>query len=85
MGNPSQQLVMPEYRGKYLHIYIYKSAPESGNVVKKASKWVPIEYPSSLEEFLNRLCVKRLQYQIRTCLPMFAAHLVASEINISVI
>ena len=46
---------------------------------------MPIEYPSSLEELLNRLFVKRLQYRIRPCLPMFAAHLVACKINIFVI
>ena len=58
--------------------------PDSENVVKKASKWVPIEYPSSLEELLNRLFVKRLQYRIRQCLRMFAAHLVACKMNICV-
>ena len=59
--------------------------PESANVTQKAPKRTPIEQPSSLEELLNRLCVKRLQYQIRSCLLMFAAHLVACKINICVI
>ena len=63
----------------------HQERPESENVVKKTSKMVPIEYPSSLEELLNRLFVKRLQYRIRPCLLMFAAHLVACKINIFVI
>ena len=54
-----------------------KSAPSPEMSQKKASKWMPIGYPSSLEELLNRLFVKRLQYRIRPCLPMFAPHLVA--------
>ena len=40
--------------------------------------------PSFLEEPLNRLFMKMLPYQIRPCLRMFAAHLVA-KINIFVI
>ena len=42
-------------------------------------------HPSPLEEPLNRLFMKMLQYQIRPCLLMFAAHLVACKINIFVI
>ena len=62
-----------------------KSAPSRKMSSKRLPKWVPIEYPSSLEELLNRLFVKKLQYRMRPCLPMFAAHLVACKINICVI
>jgi len=48
-------------------------------------KWLPIGHPSSREERLNRVFVKKLQCRIRTCLLMFAAHLVACKINIFVI
>ncbi len=60
-------------------------APSSKMSSKRVPKWVPNEYPSPVEQLLNRLFVKRLQYRIRPCLPMFAAHLVACKINIFVI
>ena len=62
-----------------------KSAPSPKMSSKRLPKWVPIEYPSFLEELLKCLHAKRLQYRIRTCLLMFAAHLVACKSNIFVI
>ena len=58
-----------------------KSAPSSEMSSKRLQKWVPIGHPSSPEELFNRLFVKKLRCGIRTCLPMFAAHLVASKSN----
>ena len=46
---------------------------------------MPIGYPSSPEERLNHVSLKKLRCPIRTCLPMFAAHLVTCKSNLFVI
>ena len=62
-----------------------KGVPSPEMSSKSLPKWVPIGHPSSPEELLNLVFVKKLRCRIRTCLPMFAAHLVACKSNIFVI
>ena len=62
-----------------------KSSPSLEMFPKRFQNGCQFGYPSSLEEPLNRLFMKSLQYQIRPCLLVFAAHLVACKINIFVI
>ena len=62
-----------------------KSSPSPEMFTKRLQNECQFGHPSSLEEPLNRLFMKRLQYHICPWLPMFAAHLVACKINIFVI
>ena len=62
-----------------------KRSPSPEMSTKRLPKWVSIGHSSSPEELLKCLHAKRLQYRIRTCLPMFAAHLVACKSYVFVI
>ena len=78
-GNPGCFLRVSDLRGNRGR---NKRFPSPEMSTKRLPKWVSIGHSSSPEEFLKCLHAKRLQCQIRTCLPMFAAYLGAYKSNI---